>query len=93
MGEYVKAEPLLQQAFTIRETVEEQRPDYATSLNNLAGLYASMGGLREAEPFYQQALAITRKVLGEQHPDYAQSLDNLAGLYASMNQHGRAASR
>lgn len=41
----------------------ERHPDYATSLNNLAGLYDSMGDAAKAEPLYLQALEISRDVL------------------------------
>ena len=41
-----------------------------------------------ARPYYEQALAIHRKVLGEEHPDTAASLNNLgylaAGRWATM---------
>ncbi|MCT7996488.1 CHAT domain-containing protein, partial [Laspinema olomoucense] len=59
-------------------------PDYATSLNNLAGLYRQMGRLSDAEPLFRQAMEIRRVQLGENHPDYATSLNNLAGLYRQM---------
>ena len=68
----------------------EEHPDYATSLNNLAGLYKSMGEYAKAEPLYRQALEIRRRVLGEEHPDYATSLNNLAVLYESMGEYAKA---
>ena len=46
----------------------EEHPDYATSLNNLACLYNSMGEYAKAEPLYRQALEIRKRVLGEEHP-------------------------
>ena len=59
----------------------ENHPDYATSLNNLAGLYQAMGDYAKAEPLFRQALEINKRALGENHPDYATSLNNLAALY------------
>jgi tetratricopeptide (TPR) repeat protein len=72
----------------------EEHPAVATALNNLAVLLKAQGKYDEAEPLYQQSLAISRKVcaihlsassrdhsckaLGEQHPDVADSLNNLA---------------
>ena len=44
----------------------------------------------EAKPLYEEALAITRKVLGEQHPHTAGSLNNLALLYESQGQYEKA---
>ena len=35
----------------------------------------------DAEPLYDEALSITRRVLGADHPDTRGSLNNLAGLY------------
>ena len=45
----------------------------AHSLNNLAGLYQSMGRYAEAEPLCQRSLAIREKQLGRDHPDVAQA--------------------
>ncbi len=52
----------------------------ATSLNNLALLYATQGKYAEAEPLYQRALGIVEKALGPEHPHVAQSLENYAAL-------------
>jgi tetratricopeptide (TPR) repeat protein len=73
-----------------RTALGEGHPDYATSLNNLAGLYRAMGRHAEAEPLYKQAMEIRRTALGEGHPDYATSLNNLAGLYRAMGRHAEA---
>ncbi len=62
-------------------TVRETHPDVAASLNNLAGLYQDQGRYNEAEPLYQQSLAIRKQQLGKNHPSVAQSLYNLAFLY------------
>jgi tetratricopeptide (TPR) repeat protein len=74
----------------------EEHPDVATSLNNLAVLLKTQGKYDEAEPLYQQSLAIKRKVcaihlvassrnhsykvLGEEHPAVATSLNDLGRL-------------
>ena len=69
MGNYTLALPLYQQALQIREQVlGQQHPDYASSLNNLAGLYESQGEYQQALPLYQQSLTICKQVLGNQHP-------------------------
>ncbi|WP_250855409.1 tetratricopeptide repeat protein, partial [Anabaena sp. PCC 7938] len=44
-------------------------PDTAMFLNNLAGLYSSMGRYEEALPLYLQALEIYTNILGINHPD------------------------
>jgi len=90
-GKSQEALSLAQEALAIRkEVLGEEHPDYATSLNNLAGLYHAMGDYARAEPLYRQAMEIEKKVLGEVHPDYAISLNNLALLYKSMGDYARA---
>jgi tetratricopeptide (TPR) repeat protein len=56
----------------------------------LALLYYSQGKYKEAEPLYQQALALRQKLLGDDHPDVAQSLNNLALLYYSQGKYKEA---
>ena len=41
-----------------------EHPDVATNLNNLAALYSDQSRYAEAEPLYQQALAIRDWALG-----------------------------
>jgi tetratricopeptide (TPR) repeat protein len=64
--------------------------DTATSLNNLASLYQVMGEYAKAEPLYQEAFGILRKVLGPENPDTATSLDNLGKLYQEMHEYAKA---
>ena len=73
-----------------RAALGENHPDYAASLNNLAGLYQAMDDYAAAEPLFRQAMAIRRAALGEGHPDYAASLNNLAWLYRSMGDYAAA---
>jgi CHAT domain-containing protein/tetratricopeptide (TPR) repeat protein len=73
-----------------RRHLGEDHPDFATSLNNLAELYRSMGDYAQAEPLYRQASEIWRVALGEGHPDFAASLNNLAALYQSMGDYAQA---
>jgi tetratricopeptide (TPR) repeat protein len=63
---------------------KEEQQSYRRALTmqrEAAGLVAR-GRYREAQPLFEQVLAICRKVLGEEHPDTAVSYDNLA-----LNQH------
>ena len=91
MGEYAKAEPLLQEALEVQEKVlGPEHPATATSLNNLAVLYGAMGEYAKAEPLYQEALRIRQKVLEPEHPDTATSLNNLASLYRAMGAYAKA---
>ncbi|MFM6897221.1 MAG: tetratricopeptide repeat protein, partial [Microcystis panniformis] len=44
----------------------------------------------EAEPLYQQTLAMLKRLLGKEHPDVAKSLNNLANLYDSQGRYTEA---
>ena len=79
-ADYVDAERLLSAALEEAEEFGVEDPRFATSLNNLAGLYQNQGRYAEAEPLYQRALAIREKALGPEHPSVAQSLENYAAL-------------
>jgi tetratricopeptide (TPR) repeat protein len=90
-GRYTDAEPLYRRALAIREkTLEPEHPDVATSVNNLARLYATQGQYAKAEPLYQRTLAIREKVLGPDHPAVATSLNGLARLYNTQGQYAKA---
>ena len=73
-----------------KKALGRQHPEYATSLNNLAVLYDSMGEYSKAEPLYLEARDIRKRALGPQHPDYGTSLNNLAVLYESMGKYAKA---
>ena len=71
----------------LRMTEERYGADHpytALGLNNLAGIYNSMGRYPEAEPLYVRSLAICEQYLGADHPNTAMSLKNLAMLYKAM---------
>ena len=68
----------------------DRHPSTASSLNNLAGLYESMGQYDRALPLFESALEIWKSELGDRHPSTATSLNNLAGLYKSMGRYDRA---
>jgi tetratricopeptide (TPR) repeat protein len=74
----------------VKEVLGEKHPEYAISLNSLAGLYWKTGQYNKAVLLLSEALKIRKEVLGEKHPDYATSLNNLASLYYSMGQYDKA---
>jgi tetratricopeptide (TPR) repeat protein len=91
MGRQADAGPLYKRAMEIQRTaLGERHPDYAQSLNNLAGLYEAMGRHADAGPLYKQAIEIRLTALGERHPTYADSLNGLAELYRAMGRHADA---
>lgn len=90
-GKFSEALEPAKQALQLAEAQKGNNPaQYATSLNNLALLYNSMGDYTRAEPLYEEALSIVEKVLGKDHPSYATSLNNLAHLYVQMGDYTRA---
>ena len=91
MGEYAKAEPLLQEALRIyQQVLGKEHPYTAISLDNLASLYRVMGEFAKAEPLLQEALRTRQKILGSEHPDTAVSLNNLGELYETMGEYAKA---
>jgi CHAT domain-containing protein/Tfp pilus assembly protein PilF len=81
-GKAQEAIPLAEKALAIRERIlGTDHPQCATSLNNLAGLYSSIGDGGRAEGLYRRALELRTRTLGEHHPHYANSLNNLGDLY------------
>lgn len=75
-----------------RQTLGEEHPGFADSIDNLAAIYKATGAYEKAEPLLQQALQIRRKALGENDPDFIISLNNLAGLYKSTGKYAEAES-
>ena len=65
-------------------------PDLATTLNNLAVLYAVGGRYVEAELSYKRSLAIREAALGSEDPSVGESLNNLAMLYESQGRYADA---
>ena len=53
-------------------------------------LYSDQGKYEEAEPLYQQALAIDEKVYGQDHPEVATDLSSLANLYWNQGKYEEA---
>ena len=91
MGEYAKAEPLLQEALRIfQKTLGPEHPDTVVSLNNLAEVYQVMGEYAKAEPVLQEVLRTRQKVLGPEHRSTATSINNLALLYRAMGEYAKA---
>jgi tetratricopeptide (TPR) repeat protein len=90
-GQYFEAEPMLTLALSIRtQRLGADHLDTATSMSNLAGLYAYQGKFSEAEALVTQALSIRQQHLGMEHPDTATNLGNLATLYVLWGQYEQA---
>ena len=63
---------------------------YATSLNNVALIYADAGNYVQAEPLFIEARNIRASVLGKEHVDYAASSTSLGELYVRMDEYLKA---
>lgn len=92
-GQYREAAPLLEQAVELgRIEHGEDNPQYAASLNDLGGLYGTIGQYQKSEdvfvkapePLYREALEICSRAFGREHPDYASTMTNLGLLYDKM---------
>jgi CHAT domain-containing protein len=87
MSDHPRALSLFLETCQLRRSVlGEEHPDYAISLNNLAGLHRDMGEPGKALPLFVEASALLRRVHGEKHHAYAASLDNLALLYQEIGE-------
>jgi tetratricopeptide (TPR) repeat protein len=76
----------MRRALTIDEaSYDNDHPNVATSLNNLAQLLQATNRLAEAEPLMHRALAIDEASYGNDHPKVARDLNNLASLLQATN--------
>ncbi|PNW31396.1 UNVERIFIED_CONTAM: hypothetical protein BEN50_02795 [Euhalothece sp. KZN 001] len=62
----------------------------ANELNQQGIALYKQGKYSEAEPLYEQALAMRKRLYDGDHPDVATSLNNLAGLYEAQGQYSEA---
>jgi CHAT domain-containing protein/predicted transporter len=90
-GQYQEALPWAEKAWKIRtEILGEKDSKTLTSLNNLAGIYDSLGRRAEALPLYEQGYRLRKEVLGDKHPDTLTSLNNLASFYQALGRRAEA---
>jgi len=54
--------------------------------NNLGAAWSALGEKKKAIAYYEQALAIDRKVFGEEHPNVAIRLNNLGMALAAIGE-------
>ncbi len=75
-----KAEPLFRTALKEAESGQDQLL-VAFCLDQLGETYFQQGQFAEAEPYYERAFMIRRKVLTPAHEDIVLSLNNLSAVY------------
>jgi CHAT domain-containing protein/Tfp pilus assembly protein PilF len=79
LGQYNKAEPVLERAKKIRQiSLGASHPSFAVSLSSLANLYQSKGEYEKAGLFFEQALSILEKAGQGYETGVAITLNNLA---------------
>ena len=69
---------------------EPEHPDLSATLSNLATLYHGQHQYAKAEPLYQRALAILKKVWGPEHPDMVLILTSYSALLRQTNRAAEA---
>ena len=69
---------------------QNEPPQVATSLNNLAQLLEAQGKYAEAEPLFRRAVEIFEKSLGADHPNTQTVRKNYELLLAEMKSQNEA---
>jgi serine/threonine-protein kinase len=81
LGEYDRAEMLLERALGIQTKINgELNAEVASIYNDLGGLHQKAQEAQQAEPHYAKALDIRKKVLGPNDIQYAETLSDLGAL-------------
>ena len=90
-GRYKETEPLLEQAAELtRMECGDDHVAYGAILNELGGLYRSLGEYAKSESAFIKAMDVLAKSLGRDHPDYATTINNLAGTYRLKGDYSKA---
>ena len=84
-GNYKKAEINFIASLNIFKTIYGENDErYISSLNNLGGVYISIGYYDKAQYYFNKTLEINKNKFGENHLEYATSLHNLGIVYHNM---------
>jgi len=73
-----------------KEETNENHPQYASALSNLASVYESLGRYSEVEALILKALEIRKKFPGEKKLDYGESINNLAQYNSDIGNYAQA---
>ena len=76
-GDAAAAEPVLVQAIAAYRAIDASHPRLAVALNERGGLDLYLGRFADAEPLFEEAVAVMRRALPDHHPDLAPLLGNL----------------
>lgn len=89
---YKEAIVFLKNALAIREKLfGSENAAVASTLGNLAVLYAKAGKFEESEARAREGIEIREKLQGAEHPDVAKQLLNLAMAQSNQKKHESAA--
>lgn len=81
-GNYKNAEINFKTSLNIFETFfGEYDERYLSSLNNIAGVYATIGLYDKAQYYFEKALKLNKHKYGENHIEFANTSHNLAFVY------------
>lgn len=87
LGEYVNAEPYLENAFSLRrEILGENNSETLNSMNALGLLYWAQGRFEESETLLLQAWETSQELLGDDHLETLAIASNLGMLYDSKSE-------
>ncbi|CBJ26503.1 kinesin light chain-like protein [Ectocarpus siliculosus] len=90
-GKYEDADALFVHVLRdLGATAGTEHPNYASVLNNRAGLLGIQGKFEEADPMYLESIKIGERTLGPNHPSLAVRLNNRAGLLESQGKYTEA---
>ncbi len=91
LGQYERAQPLLEQGLEIRRgRFGEMHGSVAESLYHLARLQHARGQLDSAEARFRRALHSQRRLLGKEHPVPARTLGGLSLVLRDMGKYDEA---
>ncbi len=91
MGQYEKAQPLLERGLALRQQVfGEEHEDVAQSLENLAVQQKRLGDYAAADSLFRIVLAMRRQVLGDDHLSISRTLSDLGTMLSQQGQHAEA---
>src|SRR5207237_7527256 len=90
-ADYAKAIPVAQKAIdAAKNQFGVNHPNYASSLNNLALLYATIGQIEKAEPLYFKAIDLEGKNPVAIQLSFAPNLNNMVFFYSNFGRFKKA---
>ena len=90
-NDFKRAKDEFENALTLQEqTLGEDNPEVARTLNNKGTALARMGRYKDATEAYERSYALHVKNVGMEHPDTAASMSNLGLMYRKLGRYSDA---